>query len=234
MEIVIAIPQMGNDLFRKYMKSKYTESLKRAGAKAKWIELDNIEAAVREALTCDGLLLPGGADVSPAMYGQTPIKECGKPNEIRDKAEPEILNAFLKTGKPIFAICRGTQLLNVVKGGTLKQDIKSEQTYKHSDFLSRASSIHGVNIERKSMLFDIMKRESIDVNSMHHQVIDKVGNGLKVTAKSSDGFVEAIELENHPFCIGVQWHPEHMSKKSELQQSLFNAFIEKAKENING
>lgn len=233
MEIIIAIPQMGNDLFRRYMKSKYAKSLERAGAKVKWIELDDINPAVKEALSCDGLLLPGGADIAPTMYGQTPIKECGKPNEIRDKAEPKILNAFLETGKPIFAICRGIQLLNVVKGGTLKQDIKNEQACKHMDFLSRSRSIHSVNIEKNSLLFDIVKTDNIDVNSMHHQVIDRVGNGFKVTAKSADGYIEAIELEDYPFCMGVQWHPEHMSKKSEIQRKLFNAFVETARENIN-
>lgn len=234
MKMNIAIPQMGNDLFRKYMKSKYTKSLERAGAEVRWIELDDISCAVKDALSCDGLLLPGGADISPSMYGQTPVKECGKPNEVRDKIEPAILEAFMKTGRPIFAICRGTQLLNVFKGGTLKQDIKGEQTSKHMDFLSRSGSIHSVAIDKNSMLFDIVKVENIDVNSMHHQVIDKVGNGFKVTAKSDDGYIEAIELENHPFCIGVQWHPEHMSRKSELQRSLFNAFVEKARKNING
>ncbi len=229
MEIVIAIPQMGNDLFRKYMKSKYAKSLERAGAKVRWIELDDINRAVKDALSCDGLLLPGGADIAPTMYGQTPTRECGKPNEIRDKAEPAILNAFLKNGKPIFAICRGIQLLNVVKGGTLKQDIKSEQTYKHMDFFSRARSIHPVEIEKDSLLFDIVKEEHIDVNSMHHQAIDTVGDGFRVTAKSADGYVEAIELEGYPFCMGVQWHPEHMSQKSEMQRKLFNAFVEKAR-----
>lgn len=229
METVIAIPQMGNDFFRKYMKSKYTKSLERAGAKVKWVELDDVNFAVKDALSCDGLLLPGGADIAPTMYGQTPIKECGKPNEIRDKAEPEIFNAFLKTGRPILAICRGIQLMNVVKGGTLKQDIKSEQTYKHMDFLSRSRSIHPVKIEKNSLLFNIVKADNIDVNSMHHQVIDKVGNDYKVTAKSADGYVEAIELEGYPFCMGVQWHPEHMSKKSEIQRKLFNAFVEQAR-----
>lgn len=230
MEIMIAVPQMGNDLFRKYMKSKYTKSLERAGAKVRWIELDDLHAAVQDALSCDGLLLPGGADISPTMYGQTPIPQCGKPNVLRDKVEPAILNAFLETGKPIFAICRGTQLLNVVRGGTLTQDIKDTQTYKHMDFFSRARSIHPVEITKDSLLFDIVKSENIDVNSMHHQVIDQVGNGFRVTAKSADGYIEAIELEGNPFCMGVQWHPEHMSQKSEMQRKLFNAFVEKAKE----
>lgn len=222
---VIAIPQMGTDLFRKYMKSKYVQSLERAGAQALWIELEDIDKAIEETLECDGLLLPGGADIEPKLYGQTATEKCGKPNEKRDFAEPKILEAFLKTGKPIFGICRGVQLINVYFGGTLIQDIKEEQKYKHSDFLTRAKSIHPISIEKGSKLYDILGTETAEVNSLHHQAIDKVGEGLSVTAKSADSFIEALELADHPFCVAVQWHPEHMSKKSEEQRKLFSAFV---------
>lgn len=222
---VIAIPQMGNDLFRKYMKSKYVQSLERAGAQALWIELDDIDKAIETAVNCDGLLLPGGADIAPSMYGQAASEKCGKPNEIRDSAEPKILEAFLKTGKPVFGICRGAQLLNVSFGGTLLQDIKDKQKYNHSDFFTRAKSAHPINIEKSSRLYDILGAETAAVNSLHHQAIDKVGDGLKITAKSEDGFIEALELEGYPFCVAVQWHPEHMSKKSEEQRKLLSAFV---------
>lgn len=222
---VIAIPQMGNDLFRKYMKSKYVQSLERAGAQALWIELEDIDRAVETALSCDGLLLPGGADIDPKLYGQTAGEKCGKPNEKRDTAEPKILEAFLKTDKPIFGICRGVQLLNVYMGGTLIQDIKEEQKYNHSDFFTRAKSAHPISIVKGSKLHGILGTETAKVNSLHHQAIDKVGDGLTVTAKSGDGYIEALELEGHPFCVAVQWHPEHMSKKSEEQRKLFSAFV---------
>lgn len=231
MKPVIAIPQMGNDLFRKYMKSKYTKSLERAGAAVKWIELDDIEKALTQTMACDGLLLPGGADINPQMYGEKPDGKCGKPNEIRDTAEPVILRKFLNTKKPVLAICRGIQLLNVYKGGTLFQDIKEEQKFRHMDFLSRAGSTHPVLIDKNSLIYSILKTETINVNSMHHQAINKVGKGLKVAAKSADGYIEAIELESHPFCIGVQWHPEHMSKKSNEQRELFSAYIAACKSN---
>lgn len=234
MKPVIAIPQMGNSLFRKYMKSKYTKSLERAGAVVKWIELDDIEKAVIQTLSCDGLLLPGGADINPEMYGEKPNEKCGKPNEIRDAAEPVIFQEFLGTNKPILAICRGIQLINIHMGGTLFQDIKEKQKYKHMDFLSRAGSIHPVSVDKSSVLYGILKTENINVNSMHHQAINKVGKGLKVTAKSADGYIEAIELENHPFCVGVQWHPEHMSKKSAEQRKIFTAFVSACKSNKSG
>ena len=225
MRPVIAIPQMGNDLFRKYMKSKYVESLEKAGADVKWIELEDIGRAVEETLTCDGLLLPGGADINPEMYGEEKSEKCGKPNETRDEAEPVIFRNFLDTNKPILAICRGIQLINVCKGGTLFQDIKDVQKCKHMDFFSRSRSIHTVSIDNNSILYGILQTEKINVNSMHHQAINRVGEKFQVAAESEDGFPEAIELQNHPFCIGVQWHPEHMSKKSAEQRKIFASFV---------
>lgn len=229
MKPVIAIPQMGNDLFRKYMKSKYQKSLERAGADTKWIELSDIDKAVKETLSCDGLLLPGGADINPKMYGEEKSEKCGTPNEIRDNAEPVIFREFLKTNKPILAICRGIQLINVCNGGTLFQDIKDVQKCKHMDFFSRAGSIHTVSIDKSSMLYGILGADKINVNSMHHQAINKVGDGFIAAAKSEDGYVEAIELQHHPFCVGVQWHPEHMSKRSDEQRKIFSFFVSACK-----
>ena len=221
MSIVIAMPQMGTDLFRKYMKSKYVKSLERAGATVKWIELDDTEKAVKEALDCDGLLLPGGADIQPSLYGREREEKCGKPNELRDEYEFLIYNAFVKIKKPILCICRGFQLLNVVNGGTLHQDIAEIKKCNHSSFMKRAKTIHNVNITDGTKLAEILKQAQIGVNSMHHQAVENVGNNLIVSAVSEDGFVEALELGEHPFCIGVQWHPEHMSKTDVLEQKLF-------------
>ncbi len=226
---VIAIPQMGNDLFRKYMKSKYEKSLNRAGAVVKWIELENVDSAVKEALECDGLLLPGGADVNPKMYGEEPIEACGKPNELRDSAEVPMFKAFLETGKPILGICRGFQLINVICGGSLYQDIKAEQKCKHMDFFSRAKHIHSVKLEKDTIIYNAFNSTEIKVNSMHHQAVKSVGEKLIATAVSPDGYVEAFEMENHDFCLAVQWHPEHMAKKNKAQQGLFDIFVNKCK-----
>lgn len=225
MSIVIAIPQMGTDLFRKYMKSKYVKSIERAGATVKWIELDDTEKAIADALSCDGLLLPGGADIEPSLYGREREEKCGKPNELRDKNEFEIFNAFVNTEKPILGICRGFQLINVICGGTLHQDIADIKKCSHSDFLKRAKPIHTVSIKENTKLFKIFNKTEVGVNSLHHQAVQNVGENLTVSAISEDGFVEAIELNNHPFCVAVQWHPEHMSKTDSLQQKLFNEFV---------
>lgn len=231
MKPVIAMPQMGNDLFRKFMKSKYVQSLKRAGAEVRWIELEDPAQAVEETLKCDGLLLPGGADVNPELYGQVPTEACGKPNALRDTAEWRMLEAFLPTKKPIFCICRGCQLLNVFFGGTLHQDIKDTQQCSHVHMLSAPKGIHNVSVVPNTSLSAVLERkETVFVNSLHHQAVDRVGQGLTVCANSEDGFVEALEVPDHPFCLGVQWHPEHMSKKNALQQGLFDRFVSKCKE----
>lgn len=229
MSVTIAIPQMGTDLIRKYMKSKYIKSLEKAGATVKWIELDNTEKAVAETLLCDGLLLPGGADIEPALYGREREEKCGKANKLRDKNEFEIFKAFVKTDKPILGICRGFQLINVICGGTLYQDIADIKKCSHSDFLKRAKQVHSVSVTENTLLYKVFGKPEIGVNSLHHQAVENVGENLTVSAISEDGFVEGLELNNHPFCIAVQWHPEHMSKTDVLQQKLFNEFVKKCK-----
>ena len=225
MKPVIAIPQMGTDLFRKYMKSKYVKSLERAGAEVKWIELYDTDEAIRETLLCDGLLLPGGADIEPSYYGREREERCGKPNELRDKNEFKIFAEYVKTDKPIFCICRGFQLLNVACGGTLHQDISGIKKCKHSDFLKRAKPIHSITVTEGTLLHGIFKKNTAGVNSLHHQAVENVGENLTVSAVSEDGFAEALELNNHPFCLGIQWHPEHMNSKDALQQRLFGEFV---------
>lgn len=239
-ETVIAIPQMGNDLFRRYMKGKYVKSLQRSGAHVRWIEPPQdvleypadipfssgiLSEYLTQALSCDGLLLPGGADLDPELYHQARSEKTGKPNRFRDIAEPELLRAFLASGKPIFCICRGIQMLNVYFGGDLFQDIKDTQKYRHMDFFSRAKSSHPVDIVQGTRLYDAFRQTTLPVNSMHHQAICHVGSGLIVSAKSGDGFVEGVEVKDYGFCVGVQWHPEHMSAKDPRQQALFDAFV---------
>ena len=173
MKTVIAVPQMGTDLFRKYMKSKYVKSLERAGATVRWIELDDTERAIKETLECDGLLLPGGADVEPSLYGKEREEKCGKPNELRDKNEFPIFKAYVETNKPILCICRGFQLLNVVCGGTLHQDIAEIKKCNHSDFLKRGKAIHKITVTEDTKLYGIFGKNEVGVNSLHHQAEGK-------------------------------------------------------------
>lgn len=225
MSIVIGIPQTGRGPVRWYMKKQYVASLARAGAEVRWIEVDDPEKAVAELMECDGLLLAGGGDVNPTRYGQTPRKECGKPNDTRDEAELQMLEAFLPTNKPILAICRGVQLMNVYFGGTLHQDISKIQVCNHSQLRKIPRTVHHIKTMPHTKLRRLLGEAPLQVNSAHHQAVDQLGPGLTVNAVSEDGFIEGAEVFLHPFCVGVQWHPEHLSKNDPVQQGIFDAFV---------
>ena len=220
MKPVIAMPKLANDPFRIYMKSKYVFSLWRTGARVRWIRPENTESTRKALLECDGLLMPGGVDIEPARYGQKTEEKCGKIDLARDAAEWWMLETFLPTGKPVLGICRGVQMLNVFQGGTLHQHIEN-----HSDFKSRSNGCHKVNIVPGTLLEQILGTDSFTVNSLHHQAVNSLGQDLETAAVSQEGIVEAVVHTRHPFCIGVQWHPEHMSRTDPIQRKLFEAFI---------
>lgn len=231
MEPVIAIANTGSGLFRRYMKSKYEQSLRRAGARTRWIDLEDVDEAIRQMMECDGMIMPGGADVDPKYYGQEVTDRCGKIDHVRDNAEFKMLEAFLPTKKPILCICRGEQLLNVFFGGTLYQDIKLTQLCKHTCWRAKNHGSHQVKIYPHTKLGRILGTQSERVNSLHHQAVELPGEGLRINAVSEDGFIEGLEAVLHPFCVGVQWHPEHMSKYSAQQRKIISAFVEACKTN---
>ena len=222
MRIVIAMPRMSTDPEPTVAQSKYIESLARAGAGMRWVELSDPEQAVQDALTCDGLLLPGGGDMDPKFYGQARIPACGEPNLLRDAAEPLLLRAFLAADKPVLGICRGIQVMNAVLGGDLYQDIKPFEHLPHNDHWAK---VHTVTVRRGTLLSRILGQDTVLVNSQHHQAVDRVAPGFTLAALSEDGIVEAIEKPDAGFCLGVQWHPEWLSDADPAMQGLFDAFV---------
>ena len=222
MRVVIAMPRMSTDPEPTVAQSKYIESLARAGAGMRWVELNDPEQAVQDALTCDGLLLPGGGDMDPKFYGQERIPACGEPNLLRDAAEPLLLRAFLAADKPVLGICRGIQVMNAVLGGDLYQDIKPFEHLPHNDHWAK---VHTVTIRRGTLLSRILGQDTVLVNSQHHQAVDRVAPGFTLAALSEDGIVEAIEKPDAGFCLGVQWHPEWLSDADPAMQGLFDAFV---------
>ena len=222
MRVVIAMPRMSTDPEPTVAQSKYIESLARAGAGMRWVELSDPEQAVQDALTCDGLLLPGGGDMDPKFYGQEHIPACGEPNLLRDAAEPLLLRAFLAADKPVLGICRGIQVLNAVLGGDLYQDIKPFEHLPHNDHWTK---VHTVTVRRGTLLSRILGQDTVLVNSQHHQAVDRVAPGFTLAALSEDGIVEAIEKPDARFCLGVQWHPEWLSDADPAMQGLFDAFV---------
>ena len=229
MKPIIAMPQMEAGLMGDYMKNKYVLAVESAGGQVKWIPWGSGESAIQTAEGCDGLLLPGGDDINPAMYGMEKSDKCGKQNQERDELEPALFKAFFNAGKPILGICRGMQMINVCCGGTMQQDIKDAQKVKHIRFLKRKNGSHTVAIADGTLLKKITDSHNLTVNSLHHQAANKIGINLVVNAVSEDGFVEGLDHTQHPFCIGVQWHPEHMAQTVPVQQKIITEFVNRCK-----
>ena len=231
---VIGLVDLGGDPFRLYMKSKYLGALRAAGAEPLVLGWAASREAAEAALQrCSGLLLPGGADLAPALYGEAPRPKCGKPCPGRDLAEPLLLAAARRQGKPVLGICRGCQLLNAALGGTLFQDL-SELPGPHSrhlDFFGRAKHVHTVQLAPGSRLAACREEDvgTQGVNSMHHQALARIAPDLRVTAVSEDGVPEALEAPGEPFCVGVQWHPEHLYRRDPFALAIFHAFVRAAR-----
>jgi len=177
----------------------------------------------------DGLVFTGGYDLDSKYFHQHPHPRSSKPREPRDWFELTLLTEAIKLKKPIFCICRGHQLLNVARGGSLYQDFSlvDFKVLSHYGGDPIKGIDHLVNIYQDSLLFDILGRQKIKCNSSHHQAIDKVGKGLIVSAQTADGIIEGLELAGYPFLLSVQWHPERIFKRSHSRR-LFQAFISAA------
>jgi len=174
----------------------------------------------------DGLLLTGGDDISPELYGETRHKTTVCIHPDKEASDIAILKIALQINIPILAICYGMQLINVVYGGSLIQDIPSEcDTFLNHKEAIREKQKHVVAIEKNTLLHKIAGEEHIEVNSTHHQAIKRVGDGLIVSARAADGIIEAIERKDSPFLLGVQWHPENLSDSSLHKKALFREFI---------
>jgi putative glutamine amidotransferase len=175
----------------------------------------------------DGLMLTGGEDIDPLLYGKNPHRKLGRIAPDRDIVEMAIIPLALSVNMPIFGICRGMQVLNVACGGTLYQDIYSQASgiMQHRQNAPRNHSTHGVNITKNSRLHKIFKSKYIYVNSYHHQAIDKIADGFIVSAQADDGIIEAIETVDGTFVIAVQWHPEGMWEQIDKQYLLFESFV---------
>jgi putative glutamine amidotransferase len=179
----------------------------------------------------DGLLISGGVDVDPLLYGEEPLPQLGSVMPDRDRTEIALIRQALAIDMPVFAICRGAQIVNVAAGGSLYQDIYSQYkgTLLHSQRSPRDHLSHYVTAEAGSMLHSIAKSDRFLVNSFHHQAVKKLAPGFRRTAVASDGIVEAYESECQRFVMGVQWHPENLIRKDAIAQRLFSSFVDACK-----
>lgn len=206
------------------IRHKYNDSLVKFGALPCFIGY-NHELIPEYIERFDGLLIGGGHfDHEPEFYNQTP-HETIKRNYARSNFEKSILEAFLKTKKPVLGICGGHQLINIIYGGTLHQDIASmySTNIKHCKTNPPTEPAHKVKIVKESKLYNWYKAETGLVNSSHHQNINLLGKGLVASSFAEDGLIESIEDPNHPFCVGVQWHPEYLV--TDLDETIIKSFV---------
>jgi putative glutamine amidotransferase len=209
------------------IQAMYVESLQRAGAQEAVLgprHLDHGEAlAVLERF--DGLLLPGGGDVIPERYGAPRAEQTYGTIPLRDEFEFALCNAALELARPLFAICRGTQVLNVALGGTLTQHITDDFPGHGTPGVEGGQHVHDISIEAESRAGAAMGTTRTRCSCHHHQAVARVGRGLRVTARADDGIVEAMELEGPTWVTAVQWHPEDTAAGDPAQQGLFDAFV---------
>jgi gamma-glutamyl-gamma-aminobutyrate hydrolase PuuD len=204
---------------------RYPALLQAAGALVIPILADPRLGAAPELILdgLDALVLPGGSDVEPSRYGAEPHPGTQPPDRLRDEAESGLLAASIGRGLPVLAICRGAQLLNVLRGGTLHQhlpEVVGAQTHMRRPHTMEGCT-HEVVIAPESRLASLVGAGLRTVVSHHHQGIDRLGQGLTVSARAPDGVVEAVELAGPALCIGVQWHPE----REEAADSLLSSFV---------
>ncbi len=176
----------------------------------------------------DGLMLIGGPDVDPVHYGEAAHPGLRQMTPSRDHMELRLTTWALQVKMPILAICRGIQVLNVAAGGRLWQDIASQvpnvrKHDQHPDYREDHLA-HPIQIAPGSRLADICRQTRVNVNSLHHQAISQIGQGLVVVARADDGIIEAVESSSEQWVLGVQWHPEWLVDRSEAMLALFSAF----------
>lgn len=209
-------------------QSPYFQALVTAGAAPEEIELVTEKAPNFHAEDYDGILLGGGEDVDPELYEEIKRYDSVRVNRQRDDFELQLLGEAQESRLPVFGICRGTQLINVKFGGSLYQDLRSDAVVglEHRQTGERDHTSHTVTLSEPDSLLSEAIQGNCSVNSLHHQAIKRVGRGLKVTAYSEDGLVEAVEAaDDYPYLVAVQWHPEEIADHPE-QKQIFQQFLE--------
>lgn len=222
----------GDNPHRVRLNSAYIRALECAGLVPLIVPpLADPSGALSILAAVDGLVLTGGEDVDATIYGQDKHQESNAPNAARDATEIALVRAAREMRKPVLAICRGPQILNVALGGTLIQDIPSQVpgALEHNAVRDRAARVHGVRVEPGSLIARAMGETRLTVNSLHHQSVEKIAPGLKVTAVAPDGVIEGVESESPGWWVlAVQWHPEEMTDSPEpWDRGIFRAFATK-------
>ena len=229
--VIGVMPQYSEKDTRLMIGENFFYAIAKAGGIPVLLPLFSPVEDVKESLDrFDGFLYPGGPDINPLIFGEDAHPQCGNILPARDTLELALFPAISCLGKPVFGICRGIQVMNVALGGTLYQDIATQNAVTqrnigHYQKAGDAVLTHSVDVEKGKLLYEIVGKERLFVNSFHHQSCKELGAGMAVNATAADGVVEAVALKNHKFFLGVQWHPEHLYEVSEDMAKIWNAFV---------
>lgn len=214
-----------------YMVEEYTTCLEAAGALPVGLPVTaDVDTTIRTLDRVDGLLLVGGVDITPAVYGRVPAQGLGELDYRLDVSQTAAARAAVERQIPILGICRGIQVAAVAFGGTLHQDLPSAGVgaFNHAPSVAKDVLTHPVTIEPDSLLQrtvgHLAEGGELWVNSKHHQAVDEVPPGFRVTAQAADGVVEALEKPGYPFLLAVQWHPEGTCANDAASAAIFEAF----------
>lgn len=221
------------DVQASFLPQVYFEGVTRAGGIALLLPPQSVDRAAADRLLerIDGLVLTGGPDVDPARYGQQPHPATNAPAAERDAWEFALLESALRQGIPVLGVCRGAQVLNAALGGTLHQhlpDVIGHTHHQQGNAVFGTSAVRTVPGTRLAALIG----ETSDAQCYHHQAIDRLGDGLVVSARDADGVIEAVELPGDAFVVGVQWHPEETLDDLRLFAAVVDAARNHATERI--
>lgn len=226
--IVGVMPLWDDEKESFWMLPAYLEGLEEAGATPIVFPLLEDEGEIsRLVAMCDGILLTGGHDVSPEIYGEKALEGTVSYGP-RDEMEKQVLAKAIRLDKPLLGICRGIQFVNAALGGTLYQDLPTQfsSSIEHHQTPPYDVPVHEVTILKDTPLYDCLQTERIRVNSYHHQAVKDVSPELAIMARAEDGLVEALYRPENRFLWVVQWHPEFSIKKDENSKKIFSAFVE--------
>ncbi|MEO8200879.1 MAG: gamma-glutamyl-gamma-aminobutyrate hydrolase family protein [Gemmatimonadota bacterium] len=216
------------------MNQRYLYAVAESGGAPLMVPLIDDDSETLRAIydRLDGILIPGGVDMDPHTFGEERSPRLGRTDAARDAVELALTRWAIEDKKPLLGLCRGSQVINVALGGTLYQDLEAEYppAIKHDYFpnagFARDYLAHPVEVARGSRLGDILDRDDVRVNSMHHQGVKQLAPGLVVNAVAPDGLIEGLESSNGHFMVGVQWHPESLVDHDAGMRQLFRTFID--------